>query len=93
MRDWLEELFVVLAHSTRAQVAIVLGISFFTGLMFAGEYAVGRVQVHGLLAPLTEVFREWIGHRYDKAAWGALLSFLLVAVKFYRRDRKRLLGS
>jgi hypothetical protein len=92
MKDWLEEILIVLAHSSRTQVAIFLGVFFFVGLMLAGEYFVGRLEFHGVLTPLTDVVRERIWHRYDKAAWATLAGFLLLAVRLYVKDRKRLLG-
>jgi hypothetical protein len=92
MKDWLAEILVVLAYSSRAQFAIVLGMVSFAGLMVAGDYFVGRIELHGALAPLTDVVREKLFHRYDKAAWASLAACLLLAVKLYRKDRKRLLG-
>lgn len=92
MKDWLTEILVVLAYSPRSQFAIVLGLVSFAGFMLAGEYFVGQIELHGLLAPLTEVVREEIGHRYNKEAWASLVSCLLLAVKFHRKDRKRLLS-
>ncbi|MBX9848160.1 MAG: hypothetical protein K2X64_02610, partial [Rhodocyclaceae bacterium] len=92
MKDWLAEILVVLAHSSRTQFAIVLGMVSFVGLMVAGDYFVGRIELHGALAPLTDVVREKLFHRYDKAAWASLAACLLLAVKLYRKDRKRLLG-
>lgn len=92
MKDWLEEILIVLAHSSRTQIAIVFGVVFFVGFLLAGEYFVGRIEFHGAMAPLTDVVRERIWYRYDKAAWAALVGFLLLAVKLYRKDRKGLLG-
>lgn len=92
MRDLLDEVLVVLSYSARTQLAIFFGVLSFLGIMLAGGHFVGRLGLHGVLAPLTDVIREQIWHRYDKAAWGALVGFLLLAVKFYRKDRKRLLG-
>lgn len=92
MKDWLAEILVVLAYSSRTQCAIVLGMVSFIGLMMAGDYFVGRIELHGALAPLTDVMREKLFHRYDKAAWASLAACLLLAVKLYRKDRKRLLG-
>ncbi|WP_428420761.1 hypothetical protein [Methylibium sp.] len=92
MKDWLIEFLVVLAYSPRTQFAIVLGLVSFAGFMLAGEYFVGQIELQGLLAPLTDVVREQIGHRYDKEAWASLASCLLLAVKLYRKDRKRLLS-
>ena len=93
MRDLLDDFLVVLAHSPRTQFAIFLGVLSFVALMLVGEHFVGRFELHGMLAPLTEVIREKLIHRYDKAAWTALASFLLLAVKLYRKDYKRLLGQ
>jgi hypothetical protein len=92
MKDWLAEILVVLAYSSRTQFAIVLGMVSFVGLMVAGDYFVGRIELHGALASLTDVVREKLLHRYDKAAWASLAACLLLAVKLYRKDRKRLLG-
>ncbi len=92
MKDWLTEILVVLAYSPRSQFAIVLGLVSFAGFMLAGEYFVGQIELHGVLAPLTHVVREKIGQRYDKEAWASLASCLLLAVKLYRKDRKRLLS-
>lgn len=92
MQGWLTETLVVLAYSSRTQCALALGLVSFFGFMLAGEYFVGRVEFHGLLAPLTDVVRELLGNRYDKAAWASLVAFLLLAVKLHRKDRKRLLS-
>jgi len=92
MRAWLEETWIVLSHSTRTQVAIACAFVFFFGFLLAGQIFVEQIELHGFLAPLTDVVRERLLHRYDKAAWIALGSFLLVAIKLYRRDRRRLLG-
>jgi uncharacterized membrane protein len=92
MKDWLEEILIALAHSSRTQVAIFLGVVLYVGFILAGEYFVGNLKLHGVLAPLTDVVRERIWQRYDKAAWATLAGFLLLAVKLHRKDRKRLLG-
>ena len=52
MKDWLAEILVVLAYSSRTQFAIVLGMVSFVGLMEAGDYFVGRIELHGALAHL-----------------------------------------
>ncbi len=92
MKDWLAETLVVLAYSSRTQFAIILGIVSSVGLMVAGDYFACRIELHGALAPLTDVVRENLFHRYDKAAWASLAACLLLAVKLYRKDRKRLRG-
>lgn len=92
MSDGLAEAWVVLCYSTRTQLAIICGAAFFVGILLIGQSLVGGLELHGSLAPLTDVIRDRLMHRYDKTAWIALGSFWLVAIKQYRKDRKRLLG-
>lgn len=92
MRDWLEEVWVVVGNSTGAQLAIICGVVFFVGILLVGQTLVHGFELHGHLAPLTDVLRDRLMHRYDKAAWIALGGFWLMAIKFYRKDRKRMLG-
>lgn len=86
-----QEFLFVLAHSKRTQLALVLAVIFPLGVLLLGEYMVGRIAFSGPLAPMTEVVRETLSHRYDKAALVCLLGFLGLAVKSYLRARKRLL--
>jgi hypothetical protein len=51
-----------------------------------------RIELHGVMVPLTDVIQELLLHRYLKAAWIALVGFLLLAVRLYRKNRRRLLG-
>ena len=92
MHEALGEFLVVLAHSTKTQIAAIFGLAFFVGMMLAGDYFTSQLEMHGIFAPLTDVIREKIAHRYDKVAWASLLSFSLLAFKCYRRDRKRIMG-
>lgn len=84
---------MVLCHSSRTQLAIAFGVFFFVGILLMGQVLVGSLELHGPLAALTEVVRDKLMHRYDKAAWAVLASFALLAVKTYRKDRRRLLGA
>jgi len=93
MSDWFDEVWVVLCHSSRTQLAIAFGLFFFVGILLMGQGLVGNLELHGPLAALTEAVRDKLMHRYDKAAWAALASFALLAVKTYRKDRRRLLGA
>lgn len=92
MREALEEFLIVLAYSTKTQLVVIIGMAFFVGTMVAGDYFTRHLELHGVLAPLTDVVREKIAHKYDKVAWAALISFLFLAVKSYKKDRKRLLS-
>lgn len=93
MPTWLEEFLVVLAYSKRAQLAIWLGLISFVVILVLGVVMAHNLELHGILAPLTAVIRETLIARYDKAAWTSLGLFLLLAAKFYRKDKKRLLGQ
>lgn len=90
--DTVEEFLLVLAHSRRTQVALVLGPTFFIAILVLGAYLVHDVQFQGMLAPLTDPIREALLGRYEEAAWGALGTFMVLAVKSYLKDRKRLLS-
>lgn len=91
MRDMFEEFVMVIAYSSRTQLALLFGALFFIGILLAGDYFASHFEFHGLFAPMTDFIREKIVHRYDKAAWLALGSFLLLAFKCYKKDRKRLM--
>lgn len=83
---------MVFCLSKKTQLALALGVVFFSGILLVGEVFVGGLELHGHLKPLTNVVRDSLMHRYDKAAWVALGSFLLLAIKTYRKDRRRLFG-
>jgi len=91
MKDYFTEILMVIAYSGRTQAAIILGIIGFIVINLVGDYYLANFQLSGHLSGLTEIFKEKIAHRYDKAAWAALFSCWWLAVKFYRKDRKRFL--
>lgn len=93
MRDVFGEMWMVFSRSTKTQLAIVCGMLSFGFLRLMGEVLVGGIEFHGSLAPLTEVIKHKLIHRYDKAAWGALASFACLAVWAYRKDQLRLLDA
>jgi hypothetical protein len=41
------------------------------------------------MAGLTDIIKEKFAHRYDKAAWAALISFWSLAFKLYHKDKKK----
>jgi hypothetical protein len=69
----------------------LLGVVFFFVITLVGDSLASRIEFQGVFASIADVVREKIVQRYDKAAWFSLVSFLLLAVKSYRKDRKRLL--
>ena len=92
MTNWFEEFLVVLAYSRRTQWAIGLGMVSFVVILAAGDYFAGHLSFQGIFTPLSDPVREALLGRYDKAAWSSLGGFLVLAVKCYRKDRKRLLA-
>lgn len=53
---------------------------------------VGNLEFHGALEPLTLAVRELLASRCERLAWGLLGGFTVLAVQFYIKDHKRLLG-
>ncbi|MCK9622897.1 MAG: hypothetical protein M0R47_20475 [Methylobacter sp.] len=90
MKDFFTEIFIVIAYSGRTQAAILLGMVGFIVINLVGDYYLANFQLSGYMAPFTEAIKEKLLHRYDKAAWGVLFSFWCLAVKFYRRDSKKI---
>lgn len=89
--SFVEEFFLVLAYSVRTQLAIIFGVVFFVGILALGHHFSETLHFKGYLAPLAAAIRPYIEMRYEHAAWGALFTFLGLAIKVYLKDRKRFL--
>lgn len=92
MRDAIAEFLLVIEHSRGTQVALLLGVLFFVSFQLAGQVFVEQFELHGILAPMTDLVRDRLTHGYDKAAWAVFVGFLLAAVRSYRKNRRRLFG-
>lgn len=90
MREWLEEVEIVLRHSIGTQVMIVMGLVAFVGVHALGSYLIGSKTPTGQFAAMFEPVYETLGRRYDRLAWIGLASCWWAAFKFYRKTRKRL---
>lgn len=90
MKGWILEVLVVIAHSTKTQVAIWFGCLGFIAIHLFGSYAVGNIELEGFFDPLTETIKAKFAQKYDKVALIWLASFAIIAFKAYRKDRKRL---
>ena len=93
MAAWWAECLYVLACSRKTQVALALAVISFFGTLLLGHYIVSGVEFRGPLASLTGAMQDKLLHQYDRVAWFGLVSFLALAVKLFRKDRKRLLSS
>lgn len=91
MGSIIEEFLIVLAHSRRTQASLFFGLAFFILFQLVGAFMVNGVHLNGPFAPLTDTIREALLGRYEQAAWGALGSFFILAIRCYLKDRKRLL--
>lgn len=93
MKDWFFEFLLVLSYSRKTQWAIILGALGYIVINIIGTYMLHDFHLTGLLEPMTDVVKDKLSGKYDKAALGCLGSFWLLAVKLYRKDKKRLYNS
>ncbi len=92
MRDYFTAILMVIAHFTgRTQAAIILGMICFITINLVGDYYLANFQLSGQMSGLTDLIKEKLAHRYDKAAWGGLFSFWWLAFKLYRKDKKKIM--
>lgn len=89
MKDWFYEFLFVLASSPRTVWAIMLGPVFCAATLILGKYMASNIELVGNYNILEGVVSEIIIKRYDKVALGVLLSFWVLAFKFYKKDKKR----
>lgn len=75
--------------SKRTQWAIILGCLFFIGIHLLGDWVVIHVQLREKATVLNEVIFQNIARQYGKVANITLFSFLILACKFYRKDKAR----
>jgi hypothetical protein len=92
MREWLLEFRLILENSKKTQWAIFLGVFGFIAIHLFANYQLSNFQLQGPMSGLTDAIRENLFNRYEKVAWGCLITFWLLAIKLYRRDKKRLYG-
>ena len=90
MKDWFAEFLVVLCHSKRTQLAVFLGVFGFVAIHVWGDYHLSTFELSSHMSSTGKVIKDKFLTRYDKVALGCLISFLLLAIKLYRKDKKRL---
>ena len=92
MKDWLLEVWMILASSRKTQWAIIIGLVGYMIIGLIGDYMLSDFQFSGILAPMSGVVKDNLQGKYDKAALGFLVSCWWLAIKLYRKDKKRLYG-
>lgn len=93
LAGWLTEVLLILSFSKRTQWAIFLGVIGFFVINFLGSTQLDNFELQGAMAPFSGVIKDNLVQKYDKAAYGCLGSFWLLAYKLYRRDKKRFYNS
>lgn len=90
MKDWFLEFLTVLSFSRKTQYAIILGMIGYLAMSMIGSYMLRDFQLTGFFAPFSAVVKDKLIGKYDNAALGCLVSSWLLAIKLYRKDKKRL---
>jgi hypothetical protein len=90
MKDYFCEFLFVLSFSRKTQYAIILGAVGYVLINLVGNYQLHNFHLTEYLEPLSDVVKDKLIGKYDKAAQGCLVSFWLLAIKQYRKDKKRL---
>ena len=93
MREFFLEMLFILSFSKRTQWVLLLGFIGFITFKLLGQHMLSDFELHGMMAPLTEIVRSKIGQRYDSAAFMCLVSSWLAAVRFYCKDKKRFFAA
>jgi len=90
MPNWCAEFLIVFAMSKRFQWALIFAMAAPVIILIIGDLAVANFELHGVMKQFEEVFIEKIFKRFDKLALFTFISFSVLAVKFYFKDRRRL---
>lgn len=80
----------MLAHSSRTQWLLIVGVTFALGTWLLGNWWIDSIELQGSLAPMTEAIQWALRDRYGGVALGILVGAVVGAMKTYRKDRKRL---
>ena len=89
MKDYFAEMLSILLFSRKTQYAILFGAIGCIIIWSVGAYQLQNFHLTGYLEPLSDVVRDKLLSKYDKAALGCLGSFWVLAIKQYRKDKKR----
>lgn len=89
MSNLIGEFLMILAFSKRTQWFLMLGLIVFVAINLVGDHMVNGLVLSGPMSAILDPIKETLHGRYDKAAFGCLMSSLLLAAKSFRSDRKR----
>jgi hypothetical protein len=86
MKDYFSEFIIILMFSKKTQYAIILGAVGYMVINLVGEYKLHDFHLSGYLEPLSDVVKDKLLGKYDKAALSCLVSFWLLFMKIPRRQ-------
>ncbi len=89
MKAWLYDVISVILFSRKLQWILVIAITGPLIIFIYRDYMLNDFHLVGPLAPMTDVLKEKLKEKYDKAALFCFVSFVALAIKQYRRDKKR----
>lgn len=90
MKDWFLEFLTILAFSRKTQYALIFGMIGYAAISLIGNHILRDFQLTGFYAPFNNMVKDKLIGKYDNAALGCLVSSWLLAIKLYRKDKKRL---
>lgn len=90
MREWFEEVLIVLGYSWSTWFFILLGPIIALGLLMLADSTVAALPSGGFLAPLYDSQAYRLLHRVEFRALGIVFMSWGIALRCYRKDRKRL---
>lgn len=91
MSDRLQEFLVALGYSTKTQWTLAVGVWMSIATWLIGRWWSSTIELTGPLAGLVPVLQNFIQDRYSVVSLLILTSTVLVSVRTYLKDRKRLL--
>lgn len=90
MKEYFSGILYVIAISKKTQWAMILCGVFFICITLLGSHLTSNLQFAGSLGGLEEAVAGQLLKQYDKLSLLSLILFLALALKCYRRDKKRL---
>jgi len=92
MKDCFYDVKSVISFSRKLQWILVIAMAGPLMIFIYQDYMLRDFHLAGPLAPMTDVLKEKLKGRCDKAALICFVSFVSLAIKQYREDKKRLDG-
>jgi hypothetical protein len=91
MKDRVYEVLTVIMLSRKIQWMLVIAIAGPLIIFLFRDYMLSDFHLSGPLAPMSDLLRESVKGKYDKAAIFCFISFIALAIKQYRKDKDRFL--